>query len=179
MQSSQPFPELPPLGATSAGPTPSQLYEEDSARPGLGPSLTPEASPSFAPSAALPPTFTQEPRPAAPALPHLRPQGTPAAPLAPALAPAPNGAAAARRGAGMGVLLATGGLLAGAVLGGAWGAGAGLLLVGAFRNASRARRFWGDPAPGQRHEAAKSATLAVFGAGVGSYLAYRAYQVKE
>lgn len=64
----------------------------------------------------------------------------------------------------------------GAVVGGPWGLGAGLLLVGAARNALRARQLWSAQAPEDREEAATSATMGVVGAAAGGYLAYRAYR---
>ena len=90
----------------------------------------------------------------------------------------PNGAV--QRGAGVGILLAGTGLAAGWVLGGPWGAGAGFILVGAARNGWRAKQLWPSQQPGEREEAAKSATMAVAGALIGGYLAYRAVRgIKE
>jgi hypothetical protein len=92
--------------------------------------------------------------------------------MAPAALPIPN--AAVQRGAGVGILLAGTGLAAGWILGGPWGAGAGFILVGAARNGWRAKQLWPSAQPADREEAAKSATMAVAGALIGGYLAYRA-----
>jgi hypothetical protein len=82
--------------------------------------------------------------------------------------------AAVRRGAGVALVLAGTGLAAGWLLGGAWGAGAGFILVGAARNGWRAQELWPSANPAEREEAAKSATMAVVGGVIGAYLAYRA-----
>lgn len=81
----------------------------------------------------------------------------------------------ARRGAGFGLLLATAGTGAGLWLGGPLGAGAGLLLVGAARNALRATRDWRSPDPLARQEAGTSAALGLFGTLLGGYLGYQVY----
>ena len=95
-------------------------------------------------------------------------------PLNPSLPPA-DAYRAARRGAGVGLLMATAGTGTGFWLGGPMGAGAGLLLVGAARNTLRATRGWGDADPVVRQDAGTSASLALFGALLGGYLAYRVY----
>lgn len=82
---------------------------------------------------------------------------------------------AARRGAGFGLILATAGTGAGLWLGGPMGAGAGLLIVGATRNALRATRDWRSPDPVARQEAGTSAALGLFGALLGGYLGYQVY----
>lgn len=82
---------------------------------------------------------------------------------------------AARRGAGIGLIAATAGTGIGMWLGGPFGAGAGLLLVGAARNTLRATRDWRDPNPIVRQEAGTSAALALFGTLLGGYLGYRVY----
>jgi len=64
----------------------------------------------------------------------------------------------------------------GAAVGGAWGLGAGVLLVGSARNAIRARQLWGAPEERDREEAAKSATMGIVGVAAGGYLAYQAYR---
>ncbi len=81
----------------------------------------------------------------------------------------------ARRGAGFGLLLATAGTGAGLWLGGPLGAGSGLLLVGAARNALRATRDWRSTDPLARQEAGTSAALGLFGALLGGYLGYKVY----
>lgn len=95
--------------------------------------------------------------------------------LLPIQAPPTDAYRAARTGAGVGLLLATAGTGAGFWLGGPVGAGAGLLLVGAARNTLRATRGWSDTDPVVRQDAGTSASLALFGALLGGYLAYRAY----
>jgi len=82
--------------------------------------------------------------------------------------------AAMQRGAGIAVVMAGAGLAAGWLLGGAWGAGAGFIFVGAARNGWRAKELWPSANPADREEAAKSATMAVVGGVIGAYLAYRA-----
>lgn len=82
---------------------------------------------------------------------------------------------AARRGAGLGLLLAVAGTGAGFWIGGPVGAGSGLLLVGAARNTLRATRDWRNPDPVIRQEAGTSAALALFGALLGGYLGYVVY----
>lgn len=71
---------------------------------------------------------------------------------------------------GLYIVLVGAGAAAGFLVGGAWGAGAGAMFVGAARNGLRARSEW-RTSPG---DAAKSGTLAVLGAALGGYLAYRA-----
>jgi hypothetical protein len=73
------------------------------------------------------------------------------------------------------ILLAGSGAIAGWLLGGGWGAGAGLLLMGAARNGYKAKSIWTT----DRAEAAKCATMAVAGAAGGGYLAYRAVKGKK
>ena len=92
-------------------------------------------------------------------------------------APVPQGEAyrAARLGAGVGLIMATAGTGAGFWFGGPVGAGAGLLLVGAARNTLRATSGWSDADPVVRQDAGTSASLALFGALLGGYLAYRVY----
>jgi hypothetical protein len=95
--------------------------------------------------------------------------------LLPLTAAPPEAYRAARRGAGVGLVLATAGTGTGFWLGGPMGAGAGLLLVGAARNTLRATRGWSDADPSVRQDAGTSASLALFGALLGGYLAYRVY----
>lgn len=93
----------------------------------------------------------------------------------PAAPPPPPVVADARLSAGFGLLLAGAGAGLGAWLGGLWGAGAGLLLIGAARNGVRAGRDWQSPTPAVRAEAGRTAGIAALGGIAGSYLAYRAY----
>lgn len=80
-----------------------------------------------------------------------------------------------RRGAGVALVLVTGGMVAGGLLGGPAGAFAGLSYVGASRNALRAHRLWGSGLTGERAEAGHSAVMAAVGFAIGGYLTYRAY----
>lgn len=107
--------------------------------------------------------------------PEKLPQDTSQLPAPAAQAPVPMMTdAAARRGAGIALLLAGTGAAIGWAAGGGWGAGAGLTLVGALRNGARAKSLWASQVPAEREEAAKSATMAVVGAAIGGYFAYRA-----
>lgn len=96
-----------------------------------------------------------------------------AAPLV--AAPAAPAASPARTSAGVGLLLLGAATAAGAYVGGAYGAGAGLLIMGATRNVLRAKKLWGSPAGSEHDEAVKSGTMALFGLGIGGWLAYKAY----
>lgn len=109
-----------------------------------------------------------------------RPTSTGAAPPDPApqtetmpLAPASGRAAA------LSVLWAAAGTAAGAWLGGACGAGAGLLVAGALRNVARARALWGSADAQSRTEATSSATWSLIGLCGGGYLGYRAYEQQK
>jgi hypothetical protein len=75
---------------------------------------------------------------------------------------------------GVAVVLVGVGAAVGWAAGGGWGAGAGALWVGAARNGLRARSQWQTDPSG----AAKTASLAVVGAALGGYLAYRAYRAR-
>lgn len=99
---------------------------------------------------------------------------TPTAPL-PAPAPATLDASASRR-AGLSLLLAGAGLGTGALLGGLWGAGSGLLLAGSAMNAYRARGLWASDFADDRKEAVKTTVMAVLGLGLAGYLGYRAHE---
>ncbi len=94
------------------------------------------------------------------------------APLAPVAAPA---SASAKTSAGVGLLLLGLATAGGAYAGGAYGAGAGLLLMGATRNVLRAKKLWASPVGSEHDEAIKSGTMALFGLGIGGWLAYKAY----
>ena len=127
-------------------------------------------------SAALPPT--QSPPPPQQALPVVPfPGADPPSAIAPGqamlgLPPAPAGP---RRRAGAAVLLCGVGVGTGALVGGPWGAGAGLLFAGATMNAYRAQQLYATGSPVDRGEAIKSTVMAVIGLGLGSYLGYRAH----
>jgi hypothetical protein len=94
-------------------------------------------------------------------------------------APAPIVATNAQRSAALSVLLAGAGGIVGAITGGLWGAGAGVLLGGAVRNAWRAQSGWSAADEATRNEAAKSATMGAIGLAAGGFLAYQAYTSKH
>jgi len=81
----------------------------------------------------------------------------------------------ARTGAGVAILMAGAGAITGWLVGGGWGAGAGLLLMGAARNGYKARSLWSA----DRAEAAKRLTMAVAGGAGGGYMAYRAMKGRK
>jgi hypothetical protein len=91
----------------------------------------------------------------------------------------PPGDTALRRGAAMGLLWASAGLLAGGLVAGPLGAAAGIVSVGAIRNTVRAKTGWADPNPLVRSEAGKSATMAIFGIGIAGMLGYYAWQHRD
>ena len=119
--------------------------------------------PYVPPNVPLAPTDTAQLVPAA-----TGPQ--PPVPLQPAPSP--------RTGAGVGILLAGVATAAGAYVGGAYGAGAGLLLMGATRNLYRVKQLWSGAAT-DREEAMKSGTMALFGLGIGGWPAYKAYETRN
>jgi hypothetical protein len=86
---------------------------------------------------------------------------------------------AAVRSAGITALLATVAIGTGVAVGGPWGAGAGLLLVGAAANGYRAQKWWSSPEPSEKHEAVVSAVFSAFGIAVGGYMAYKAYEARK
>ncbi len=67
----------------------------------------------------------------------------------------------------------------GALLGGLWGAGSGLLFAGALSNALRAAVLWRSDYADDRKEATKATIMTVLGVGIGGYLGYRAHQARE
>lgn len=102
----------------------------------------------------------------------------PAAALPPPELPQPS-PTTSRFAAGSGLVAAVLGAGVGALIGGGWGAAAGLLTVGALRNSVRAGRRWSDADPALRVEARKSAAMAVVGLGAAGYFSYRAYQARS
>lgn len=74
--------------------------------------------------------------------------------------------------AGMGFVGVVLGGIAGFALGGIWGAGAGVLGVGAARNGARAYNEW--QSSGVTPEATKSATVALLGLAGAAWLGYNA-----
>ncbi len=84
---------------------------------------------------------------------------------------------AAARSAGFTALFVAASIGAGIAMGGAWGAGAGLLLAGGLVNGYRAQKWWGSPDPSAKHEAVVSAVFSTAGVALGGYMGYRAYKV--
>ena len=80
---------------------------------------------------------------------------------------------AASRSAGLTMVVAGLGVGGGLLLGGPWGAGAGLMLAGALANGYRAQKWWGSSIPSEKHEAVVSATFAVFEVVLGGYFVYK------
>lgn len=132
------------------------------------------------------PEDTSDPGVAAPVqAPTSTPAASSALPLAPlpgasviAPAPAPSTSSASRR-AGIAVLLAGTGVATGALVGGAWGAGSGLLAAGALMNAYNSRVLWSSAAAADRQEAVKTTVMAVVCLGAAGYLGYRARRDRD
>ncbi len=104
---------------------------------------------------------------------------SPLAPLPPSGPQAPPAATAdpaASRRAGAAIVFAGVGLGAGALLGGLWGAGSGLLFSGAAMNAIRARTLWASDYADDKKEAVKTTVMAVVGVALAGYLGYKAKQ---
>lgn len=133
--------------------------------PGFGDDTSPYAEdPAVAPpDQQVPPSTDPAPVPTPTAL-------TPSQPV-PLVAPA---ASSPRTRAGTAVVVAGVGLGAGALLGGLWGAGSGLLFAGASLNVLRARTLWQSTAPADRQEAVKTTVMAIVGIAGAGYLGYRA-----
>lgn len=108
-------------------------------------------------------------------------------PSSPPVVPSPGmpivpgnvGDSALRRGAAKGLLLCTAGLVVGGLVAGPFGAGAGVVGVGALRNIMRAKDGWAAADPEARAEAAKSVTMAIFGLGIAGMLGYQAWQRRD
>lgn len=96
----------------------------------------------------------------------------------PAPAPATTDAQAKRR-AGAAIVLAGIGVGTGALLGGAWGAGSGLLFAGAACNALQANKLWRSDFADDRKEAIKRTVMTVVGIGAAGYLSYRAKKSRD
>ncbi len=104
------------------------------------------------------------------------------APVRPGAAPAPRPAQVAfeatksstRTDVGVSMVWLGIGAVAGAAVMGPLGAASGALLVGAARNGYRAYLGWSGSDPATRQEATKSATVALFGAGISGMLAFAA-----
>lgn len=161
MTEPDPFYDLPFLNAPGFG-------EEDAGSGAPEPVLSaeptipmPGADPVPPPRQAPPPIMM--PGPNTPLPPNLQ------------LPPAP----AARRRAGTAIVLAGVGAGTGALLGGFWGAGSGLLFAGATMNAYRAKCLFSSGQEPDRGEAVKSTIMAVLGLGLASYLGYRAHQAER
>lgn len=86
----------------------------------------------------------------------------------------PTASTTPRTRAGAAVVVAGVGLGAGALLGGLWGAGSGLLFAGAALNSIRARSLWQQTDSVSRAEAVKTTVMAIVGLAGAGYLGYRA-----
>lgn len=84
-----------------------------------------------------------------------------------------------RMGAAKALVGVTVGMLIGAWVAGPRGAGAGVAVVGTLLNANRARTGWSAADPELRVEAGKSATMAVFGAGIAGMLLYQEWKARN
>jgi hypothetical protein len=120
------------------------------------------------------PTGDTAPAPTAEQAPAPEQQPEPAPPPEMAPAPAPVAPPSSFK-TGTAVVMVGLGAALGWAAGGLWGAGAGALWVGAARNGLRSRAQW----PTDPSGAAKTASLAVVGAALGGYLAYRAYHARK
>jgi hypothetical protein len=126
------------------------------------------ADPAAAPPAQAVPSQTP---------PFVMPAPTAVTPLP--IPPVPTTDPSAQTRAGVAIVIAGAGVGAGALLGGLWGAGSGLLFSGALLNAWRARTLWSSPVPTDRSEAIKTTVMSVVGIAAGGYLGYRAHQSKK
>lgn len=139
--------------------------------PGYEPAGYGDAAPDPAASSAPPMAPTETP-----------PDPSPLAPIptsAPQAPPPPTVDPTASRRAGAAIVFAGVGVGTGALLGGLWGAGSGLLLAGAAMNAYRARTLWASDYASDRAEAVKTTVMAVVGIGVAGYLGYKAKQNRD
>lgn len=134
----------------------------------------PAAPPQQAPAPGVPPGAMVMPMD-----PQMGPMAGPMDGTIPFIEPADASPAAATRTAGFTALFATAAIGAGIATGGAWGAGAGLLLAGSAANAYRAQKWWGSPDASEKHEAVVSAIFSALGVGVGGYMAYKAVQARK
>ena len=114
-----------------------------------------------------------------PTAPPATPASTGPLPLPSAASPAalPGSGLAPRTRSGLTIIALGVSAAAGAWLGGAWGAGAGVILTGATRNVWRARQIKSADAA-VRAEAIKAGTVGLLGLGIGGWLAYKAYQTR-
>lgn len=95
-------------------------------------------------------------------------------PEAPALNPAND--RHVRRGAALAVVSVAAATVAGGLIAGPAGAGAGFSLFGAVRNAYRSATLSQHPDPEARAEAGRSGVMAMIGFGLGGYLSYYAWK---
>jgi hypothetical protein len=93
--------------------------------------------------------------------------------------PKDTSSGAAVQSAGFTALLSAIAIGLGVATGGAYGAGAGLMLAGALANGYRAQKWINEQDAERRHEAVVSATFAVGELALGGYLAYKAYKAKQ
>lgn len=134
--------------------------------------------PIFGDRAAPSPTYNRRVSTAAPARPGAY-GPPPAQPVQATAVPASPKAASARTDVGVAMIWTGIGLASGAALLGPFGALAGASVVGSVRNGYRAYKDWSSPDPISRQEASKSATVALFGAGIAGMLAFAAVTSKD
>jgi hypothetical protein len=158
---------LPPQAAAGYGAMPPEAYA------GYG-GLPPQAAAGVSPDG-LGATIRQ-PFPQSPTTPHYHLQELG---YELPVEPKDTSSSAAVQSAGFTALLAALGIGVGVAVGGAWGAGSGLLLVGGIANGYRAQKWMSEEDPGKRHEAVVSATLAVGEVLVGAWMGYKAYKAKK
>jgi len=86
---------------------------------------------------------------------------------------------ATMRSAGITVVTAAIGGAIGYSIAGSLGALNGILYSGAFFNAYRAQKWWGEKTPDKKHEAVVSGIFALIGIGAAGYLTYYLMQEKD
>lgn len=136
---------------------------------------TERGAPSPPAPALPPPAAAPAPMPTMPQMPVLTTLPASGYPMVPVGAFTAN----TGKGAGIGLLLVALGGGAGALIGGAWGAAAGILGMGSVRNAHRATKLWSSSNPDEQKEAGMSATTAGFGLLATGFLVYQAYKHKK
>lgn len=118
-------------------------------------------------------------QPPFPQTPTVRYHAQPGTGMTLPIEPKDTSSGAAVQSAGFTALLSALAIGIGVATGGAYGAGAGLMLAGALANGYRAQKWINEQDAERRHEAVVSATFAVGELALGGYLAYRAYKAKK